>query len=88
MPEALVFTVKFVEEEPVPLGEVTNIIPLVAPPGTVVVILDAESTVNVVATLLNLTEVVPLKFVPLIITPVPLGPVEGVKDVIIGAFEK
>jgi len=35
---------------------------------------------------LNLTAVVPVKFVPLIVTLVPAGPLVGVKLVIVGAL--
>ena len=36
-------------------------------------------------TLLNVTAVAPVKFVPLIVTLVPTGPLAGVKLVIVGA---
>ena len=36
-------------------------------------------------TVLNVTAVAPLKFVPLIVTLVPTGPLAGVKVVIVGA---
>ena len=38
-------------------------------------------------TLLNLTAVAPVKFVPLIVTLVPAGPLAGVKLVIVGALD-
>ena len=51
------------------------ILPVVAPAGTVAVILMSETTVNDVAiTPLNFTMVAPVKFVPLIVTSVPTGP--------------
>ena len=78
-------TVKFVALVPVPARFVTVILPVVAPVGTVAVIWVAELTVNVAATLLNLTAVVPVKFVPVIVTTVPTGPLVGVNDVIVGA---
>jgi len=73
----------------VPPGVVTEILPVVAPVGTVAVICVAEFTVKVVAfVVLNFTEVVvkpvPLKFVPLILTDVPTGPKAGVNEVIVG----
>ena len=34
---------------------------------------------------LNVTAVAPVKFVPVIVTPVPTGPLVGVKAVIVGA---
>jgi len=39
----------------------------------------------VALTLLNVTAVAPVKFVPLIVTLVPTGPLAGVKLVIVGA---
>jgi hypothetical protein len=67
-----------------PDGFVTLILPVVAVAGTVAVICVAEFTVNVAATLLNVTEVVPVKFVPFIVTDVPTGPDVGANDVIVG----
>jgi hypothetical protein len=87
-------TVKFVALVAVPPGVVTEILPVVAPVGTVAVICVAETTWNVVAlVLLNFTELVvklapltvPLKFVPVIVTDVPTGPKAGVNPVIVGA---
>ena len=43
-------------------------------------------TAKLAAAPLNLTAVVPVKFVPLIVTLVPAGPVAGVKVVIVGAL--
>ena len=71
----------------------TLILPVVAPVGTVAVICVAEFTVNDVAVVvLNFTElvvkspvIVPLKFVPVIVTDVPTGPKVGVNEVIVGA---
>jgi hypothetical protein len=92
--EWTVLTVKFVALVAVPPGVVTEILPVVAPVGTVAVICVAESTWNVVAVVvLNFTELVvklapltvPLKFVPVILTDVPTGPKAGVKVVIVGA---
>jgi hypothetical protein len=79
-------TVKSVALVAVPPGVVTVILPVVAPVGTVAVIFVAEFTVNVVAaTPLNLTEVAPVKLVPVILTVVPTGPEVGVNDVIVGS---
>jgi hypothetical protein len=92
--EWTVLTVKFVALVAVPPGVVTEILPVVAPVGTVAVICVAEFTVNVVAlVVLNFTELVvklapltvPLKFVPVILTDVPTGPEAGVNPVIVGA---
>lgn len=78
-------TVKFVALVPVPLAFVTVIGPLVAPTGTTAVSLVDETTLKLVAaTPPNLTEVVPVKFVPSIVTVVPLGPLVGENDVIVG----
>jgi hypothetical protein len=45
----------------------------------------AEVTVKLALTALNVTAVAPVKFVPLIVTLVPTGPLAGVKLVIAGA---
>jgi hypothetical protein len=92
--EWTVLTVKFVALDAVPPGVVTEILPVVAPVGTVAVICVAESTWNVVAVVvLNFTELVvkvvpltvPLKFVPVILTDVPTGPKAGVNEAIVGS---
>jgi hypothetical protein len=62
--------------------------PVVIPVGTRAVIFVDETTVNVVAVPLNVTEVAPVKFVPAIVTFVPGAPVVGVKLVIRGATVK
>ena len=62
-----------------PPGVVTEIFPVTAPVGTVVVICVSEFTVNVAALLANLTEVVPVKLVPVRITCVPTAPLGGAK---------
>jgi hypothetical protein len=41
-------------------------------------------TVKAAVVALNLTEVAPVKFVPVIVTEVPTGPLVGVKLVIVG----
>ena len=46
----------------------------------------ADVTVKLAAVPLNLTAVVPVKFVPLIVTLVPAGPVAGVNVVIVGGL--
>jgi len=46
----------------------------------------ADVTAKLAAAPLNLTAVAPVKFVPLIVTLVPAGPVAGVKVVIVGAL--
>src|SRR5439155_2250367 len=60
--------------------------PVVAPAGTVAWIAVAEVTVKVALTPLNVTEVAPLNFVPLIVTLVPAGPLVGVKLAIVGGL--
>jgi hypothetical protein len=55
----------------VPVGVVTEILPVVAPFGTVAVILLLFWTVKPAEIPLNFTEVAPLRFVPLIVTDVP-----------------
>jgi hypothetical protein len=64
---------------------VTLILPVVAPVGTVAVIDVAEFSVKVAFVLLNLTAVVQPKFVPVMVTLVPMGPLVGVKLVMVGA---
>jgi hypothetical protein len=78
-------TVKSVALVPVPLAFVTVIRPVVAPEGTTAVILVDETTLKLLAAVpLNLTDVVPVKFVPSIVTVVPLVPLVGENDVIVG----
>lgn len=81
-----VVTVKLAELVAVPAGLVTEIFPVVAPVGTVAVILVEESTVNFAADVpLNFTPVAPVKFVPLIVTEVPTGPLVGLNEPMVGA---
>ena len=71
----------------VPPGVVTLSGPVVAPLGTFARIAVSEVTVNLAAlTPLNLTAVAPVKFVPLIVTLLPTGPLVGVNVVIVGAL--
>jgi hypothetical protein len=58
-------------------GVVTVMGPVVAPAGTVVVIVPEGPTVKVDATPLNETAVAPVKVVSVIVTPVPTGPKVG-----------
>jgi len=67
---------------------VTTTLPVVAPVGTGTAILVADQVVGVSAVPLNLTVLVPCvapKFVPVIVTAVPTGPVVGVRFVNVGA---
>src|SRR5262245_12365698 len=68
----------------VPPGLVTEIGPLVAPLGTVVVICVSPETLNVAAVPLKLTLVAPVKPVPVMVTAVPASPDVGEKLVIVG----
>ena len=84
--DGAVVTVKADALVAVPPGVVTVIFPVTAPLGTLAVTrVPAPFTENVVAaTPPNFTEVAPPKFVPLIVTEVPTGPLVGVKDEIVG----
>ena len=69
-----------------PPGVVTDIVPVVAPVRTVTVILVSLTMLNDIAAVpLNLTAEAFVKFVPVIVTAVPSAPLEGVKEVIVGA---
>jgi hypothetical protein len=70
-------TVKRVVVVKGPPGAVTVMGPVVAPAGTVVVIIPEGSTVKGEATPLNETAVAPVKVVPVIVTTVPVGPKVG-----------
>ena len=81
-------TVKLVALVAVPPRVVTLIGPVVAPEGTMAVRLVAEAEVTVAVTPLNLTSFLLAtgsKFVPVIVTAVPGGPLLGVKLVMVGA---
>jgi hypothetical protein len=82
---AAAVTVKFWELGAVPSGVVTLIGPVVAPEGTVVVIVVFEVAVNVAETPLNVTLVAPMRSVPVIVTDVPTGPLIGENEEIVGA---
>jgi|HubBroStandDraft_6_1064221.scaffolds.fasta_scaffold1290151_1 hypothetical protein len=60
-------------------------LPLVAPVGTVALICVELLTVKDVAVVpLNLVDVAPVKFVPVIVTEVPITPLGGLKLVMVG----
>ena len=61
----------------VPCDVVTLTLPVVAPAGTVVVISELDTTVNVAITPLKLTLVAPVKLFPKIVTLAPILPEEG-----------
>lgn len=80
-------TVKLLELAPVPDGVVTLMGPVIAPEGTVAVMAVALATLKLVAVVpLKLTLVAPVKFMPVSVTTVPLGPLVGVKLVIVGVL--
>ena len=68
----------------VPAGVVTAIGPVAAPAGAVAWIAVSEVTVKLALTPLKVTAVAPPRFVPLIETLVPTGPLAGVKLAIVG----
>src|SRR5215213_2559172 len=80
-----VVTVKLVGLVAVPAPVVTEIVPVVAPEGTVAVICVLEPTVKDAEVPLNATADAPVKLVPLIVTSVPTGPLDGVNPLIAGA---
>ena len=63
---------------------VTVIAPVVADDGTVAVIWLGEFTTKLAFDPLKTTEVVPVKFVPVIVTLVPDGPLVGENELIVG----
>jgi hypothetical protein len=68
-----------------PPGVVTVNEPVTAPVGTVVLIWVSEITLKVAVLLLkNLTDVVPVKLVPLIVTGRPMAPLDGDSEVMAG----
>jgi hypothetical protein len=83
-------TVKFAGVRPdvfaVPPAVVTAIWPVVAPAGTTATICVAESLVSgmVAAVPPNVTAVALARFVPVMVTLVPTGPLVGVNDAIVG----
>jgi hypothetical protein len=83
-------TVKLVVLVELPPGAVTEMVPLVAPAGTVVVSdVPLVATVGVGAAVpLNLTADAPIRLVPVIVTVVPALPLLGVKLVIAGVTVK
>ncbi|HMI52156.1 MAG TPA: hypothetical protein VK525_11625 [Candidatus Saccharimonadales bacterium] len=81
---AAAVTVKVPAELVAPLGVVSEIFPVVAPAGTVAVICVALLTTKVEEVPLNVSEVVPAKFVPVTTTLVPAVPDCGAKELIVG----
>ena len=68
-----------------PPGVVTLHVPELAPAGTVAVICVAELTVNDAVVPASFTDVAPVRFVPVSVTLVPTGPLDGLKPVSVGA---
>ena len=77
--------VKLAELVAVATAVVTEILPAVAPFGTVAVILIPDATVNTAAVFPNFTMLAPLRLVPLIVTVLPVMPDAGVNELIVGA---
>jgi hypothetical protein len=78
-------TVKLLAERAFPPAVVTEILPLVAPLGTVAAICVALFTVKLAAVPLNATMLAPLRLVPVMVTVIPTGPLAGVKLATLGA---
>ncbi len=81
-------TVKLAALVAVPSSVVTEMVPVLAPAGTVVVIVPELFTVNVAALPPNETAVAPVKFVPVIVTPDPIPPKVGAKELMAGVIVK
>ena len=81
-------TVKLVTLVALPSSVVTVMEPVGAPKGTVAVTVPELLTVNIAALPPNETAVAPVKFVPVIVTPVPTGPVTGAKELMAGVIVK
>jgi hypothetical protein len=78
-------TLNVVDDVPVPLEVVTEIVPVVVPAGTRAVICVLESTLSDVAAVpWNLTAVTPVNVVPVMMTLAPIVPDAGENDVIAG----
>ena len=77
-------TVKALALSTEPPGVVTLILPVVAPLGTLVLIWVSETIPKLAVVPLKVTWVAPVKFVPVMVTAVPTGPLVGVNKVIIG----
>jgi hypothetical protein len=77
-------TVNVFVVDAVPPGPVTATGPVEAPAGTVAVILDAESTVNSLAAVLNVTPVAPANPEPVIVTSAPIVPEAGLNELTTG----
>jgi hypothetical protein len=63
--------------ESIPLGVTTLTSPVLAPEGTLVLISELDTTVNLAAMPLKVTLVAPVRLVPRILMAVPTAPEEG-----------
>jgi hypothetical protein len=72
----------------VPSAVFTLIQPLSAPPGTVAVICVSDTTVKLAGTRKKVTAVAPVRFVPVIVTVVPIVPLAGVNELMWGVTVK
>ena len=78
-------TVKLVALVAVPPPVVTLILPVLAPAGTVALTEVGVLFEKVALLPLNLTAVTPDRFVPVMVTTVPIGPLVGLKLLMVGA---
>ena len=78
-------TVKLVALVPVPAALVIAIDPEVALLGTVARIWPSESKTKLAVAPLKVTLLTPVKWLPLIVTAVPILPLLGVNELIVGA---
>ena len=76
--------VKLLAETAVPCGVTMEIFPVTAPLGTTAVTVVALTAINAAAAPPIVTEVAPLKFVPVIVTELPTAPLVGLKLVMLG----
>src|SRR5206468_3852535 len=83
-----VVTVKLVELVPVPTGFVTVIGPLVAPFGTTAASCASEATTIPRDKPFIVTDVAPVKLLPVTVIRVPGGPLVGEKELIVGGAEE
>jgi len=82
------FALKLLPPQAAPSAVFTLIQPLSAPPGTVAVICVSDTTVKLAGTRKKVTAVAPVKFVPVIVTVVPIVPLAGVKELMCGVTVK
>jgi hypothetical protein len=83
--ETVGITPKVVGLAALPAGVATVMLPVSAPEGTVAVMVESETALNVAAVLLKLTPVVPVKALPLMVTEDPTVAEAGETPVMLGA---